>query len=102
MPSGGGNGQGSALGLFYLGSKNEFFSIVNSNTLLGASGHKYVIEELFDIYRTFLDIDNDCPMYEYIHNNLISKGKSGAWGQWKYITLLRYISQIKKSTSGHL
>jgi len=102
LPTSGGNGQGAALGLFYVNEENAFFSIMNDDTAQGASGHGYVIDEAFTKYQAVLNPSNDCPAYDYIDDTLRSRGKTGAWGQWKYITILRYISQIKKSTSSHL
>ena len=102
LPTSGGNGQGAALGLFYVNEKNAFFSIMNQDTTKGARGYAYVIREAFAKHKIILNPSNDCPAFDYIDNVLRSRGKSGAWGQWKYITILRYISQIKMSTNSHL
>lgn len=102
LPTSGGNGQGAALGLFYVNDVNAFFSIKNDDKTQGARGHEYVIKEAFLKYKHILNPNNDCPAFEYIDNTLRLRGKTGAWGQWKYITILRYISQIKKSTSSYL
>ena len=95
LPSAGGNGQGAALGLFYVEDKNEFFSIKNADSSKGAKGHKYVINQAFGIYKSRLNVNGDCPAFDYIDQTLRSRNKSGSFGQWKYITILRYISQIK-------
>lgn len=95
LPSSGGNGQGAALGLFYVEEKNKFFSIKNSDSSVGAKGHEYVINQAFGKYMSYLNVNGDCPAFEYIDQVLRSRNKSGSFGQWKYITILRYISQIK-------
>lgn len=97
LPTGGGNGQGAALGLFFINNRNKFLSIMNSNTKIGTLGHKHVIDEAFGNYYNELNPTDDCPAMEYIKVTMKDKGKPGVWGQWKYITILRYISQIKKS-----
>lgn len=98
LPTDGGNGKGAALGLFYLDKQNKFFSIMNQDTNKGPSGYRYVLYEAFHNYRNLLDTNRDCPAFFYMNNVLVSKNKTGTWPQWKYITILRYISQIKKST----
>jgi len=75
---------------------------MNDDITQGASGHAYVINEAVNKYISILNPNNDCPAFKYIDTILITRGKAGSWGQWKYITILRYISQIKKSTSSHL
>jgi hypothetical protein len=103
LPTNGGNGRGAALGLFYVNEKNSFFSIKNKNVDLGVKGHSYVIDQALNKYNLLLNPQNDCPCFDFIANELKIKGASGSWGQWKYITVLRYISQIKKSLqSDHL
>lgn len=96
LPTDGGNGQGAALGLFFVKSANSFFSIVNKNTKDGAAGHVHVINELFYKYRFIIDPALDCEAIKYIDDNLKQRSSSGSWGQWKYITILRYLDQIKK------
>jgi len=103
LPTNGGSRKGVALGLFYVDGINRFYSIVNSNTEDGPEGHSYVLKKAFSAFQqSELNPTNDCPAYKYMYETLYSKNKPGMWGQWKYITLLRYISQIKKSTKHHL
>ena len=97
LPTTGSNGKGAALGLFYDSSKNQFFSIMNSDTDQGTSGHIYVLTQAFEEHKQKLNPNDDCPAFEYMDQNLYSRGKPGQWGQWKYITLLRYVSQVKSS-----
>ena len=97
LPTGGGNGQGAALGLFYVNEQNQFFSIMNSDTKQGTRGHEYVVKKAFCNYKTLLDPKSECPAFEYMYVKLHSRGNPGSWGLWKYITILRYISQIKNS-----
>jgi hypothetical protein len=94
LPTDGGNGQGAALGLFFVRSANKFFSIMNNNTKDGAAGHRYVMKELFNKYIGLIDPTSTCSAVDYINTNVWSKGSSGSWGQWKYITMLRYMDQI--------
>jgi len=102
LPSSGGNGRGAALGLFFVDEQNVFFTIKNEDSTEGARGYNYVIDEAYNKYYSKLNPNNNCPAFDYIDNELRSRNKNGAWGQWKYITILRYISQIKQSTNNHL
>lgn len=95
LPTDGGNGKGAALGLFYDNTNNQFFSIMNPDIDQGTRGHLYVLDQAFKIYKNKLDPLDNCPAFKYMYSNLYSQGKPGQWGQWKYITVLRYISQIK-------
>jgi len=97
LPTDGGNGKGAALGLFYDNSANQFFSIMNEKSDLGTGGHKYVLDQAFGEHKQRLNPNDDCPAYKYMYENLYSRNSPGSWGQWKYITILRYISQIKSS-----
>jgi|AntAceMinimDraft_18_1070375.scaffolds.fasta_scaffold00196_5 hypothetical protein len=98
LPTDGGNGQGAALGMFFIASKNKFFTIVNKDTKQGASGHHHVISLAFGKFAPILNPTSHCPAFNYIDNVFRANGKPGSWGQWKYVTILRYISEIKKST----
>ncbi len=95
LPTDGGNGKGAALGLFFDHVKNRFFSIVNTDITQGVKGHEYVLKRAFEDFRDFLDPDHHCPAFRYMNDHLLNQGKTGSWGQWKYITILRYLSQIK-------
>lgn len=97
LPTDGSNGKGAALGLFYDNSVNQFFSIMNEDSDLGTRGHLYVLEQAFKVHHQKLDPNNDCPAYKFMYDNLYIRNSPGQWGQWKYITILRYISQIKSS-----
>lgn len=97
LPTDGSNGKGAALGLFYDSSNNQFFSIMNPDTDQGTRGHLYVLDQAFTVFKKKLDPNDDCPAFEYMFLNLYSQGKPGQWGQWKYITVLRYVSQVKSS-----
>jgi len=97
LPTDGSNGKGAALGLFYDNSVNQFFSIMNENSDLGTRGHLYVLEQAFEVHKQRLNPNNDCPAYNFMYDNLYCKNSPGQWGQWKYITILRYISQVKSS-----
>lgn len=97
LPTEGGGHQGAALGMFYINQENKFFTVVNKDTKKGVKGHKYVLNLLFDAHhQRRLNDKKDCPAFYYMKAVLVDRGKSGSWGQWKYITMLRYISQIKK------
>jgi len=98
LPTNGGNGTGAALGLFYSDDKNMFFSIKNRDIFQGARGYNYVLYQALKIFENELNPGHSCPCFEYMQKELVEKNKFGVWGLWKYITLLRYISQIKKST----
>jgi len=95
LPTDGGNGKGAALGLFFDHVENSFFSIVNTDITQGVKGHEYVIKRAFEDFRDLLDPNHHCPAFTYMSDHLLSQGKTGSWGQWKYITILRYLSQIK-------
>jgi hypothetical protein len=98
LPTAGGNGQGAALGMFFVDSANKFFTIVNKDTKQGASGHHHVISLAFGKFESMLNPTGNCPAFDYMDNVFRKNTKTGSWGQWKYVTLLRYISEIKKST----
>lgn len=98
LPTSGGDGRGAALSLFYVENENKFFSIKNSDNSLGHRGYEYVKNKVLYDYKKFLDPNNDCPAIKYIEK-FNQKGSNGNWATWIYITFLRYISQIKKSTS---
>lgn len=110
FPSSGGNGQGAALAIFYDRNKSKYFTILdpmienNYHEILqkGVKGYQDIISLLFTKYRSLLDNDGKCLAYEYIQTELIDKNKTGSWGTWKYITILRTISEIKKSTENYL
>jgi hypothetical protein len=97
LPSKGSNGMGAALGMFYVNDNNQFFTIMNSNTELGARGHEYVINQAFRKHYSLLDPFKNCPAMNFINQKFIKRNKNGNFGQWKYITILRYVSQIKNS-----
>lgn len=69
LPTSGSNGKGAALGLFYDNSVNQFFSIMNEDSSLGASGHKYVLEQASDAHKQKLNPSGDCPAYDYMYEN---------------------------------
>lgn len=102
LPAGGSKGLGSALGLFYVDYKNKFFSVVYSDSSYGIKGYNYVIGELFNRYYDLLNPKKDCPAFEFMSTKFLKKNSTGNWAQWNYVTILRYISQIKKSTSDYL
>lgn len=98
LPHNGSYEKGSALALFFDDKVNKFFSIVNMDDTKGPSGYDSVLYQVLNKYKEILDHDGVCPALKYINDNLDAKNKTGTWGTWKYITVLRYISQIKKST----
>lgn len=96
LPNDGGNGKGAALGLIYSKQHNSVYSIMNGDTEQGSKGHRYVIDTLMEEKtRDILDPKRDCLMYKFIEEYFLPYDKTGSWGQWKYITILRAISQIK-------
>lgn len=96
LPSSGG-GYGTALALFFLYNKNKFFAIADLKSGTGPQGFKYVTDELLYKYKDLLDPNAECPAYQFIIYKKMSSDGYGNWGQWNYITMLRYISQIKNN-----
>ena len=95
LPNGGGGGMGAALGLFFNADDCRVFSIVNKNVYDGLRGYHYVITQIKKS-KLILDLSNDCPAYRYVMDELDAKGKTGNWSTWKYVTILRHVSQMEK------
>lgn len=87
----GGNGTGAACALLFQYSDNAFFSYVNPDTSLGATGYKTLIPVILS-ERPVLDSAKVCPAYGKI---LMLPG-GGSFASWIYITLIRYVSQINR------
>ncbi|NMA06063.1 MAG: hypothetical protein GX931_06840 [Acholeplasmataceae bacterium] len=96
LPTDGGSGKGAALILMYNHEKNNFFSIVNKSTDDGLKGYENFVYERVIWHRNRLDPNEDCLAYKYIDRN-IGPGKGyGNWAIWKYILMLRTLSEMKK------
>jgi len=95
LPSSGGSGFGAALGMFYVGSKNKFFTIMNPDTKRGGRGYDLVLPEFFQ-KEHLLNPDNNCLAFEFMKKTLLDRAKNGTFAQWNYITILRYLSEMKK------
>ncbi|MGI6782512.1 MAG: hypothetical protein ACOX56_06860 [Acholeplasmataceae bacterium] len=96
LPSDGGRGLGCALILMYDYNKNKFFSIVNASVEDGLLGYRKILPKLLS-YKYMLDPENNCLAYKYIDKHIGPKyGKYGNWATWKYILMLRTLSEMKK------
>lgn len=95
LPNDGGRGEGSAHVLFYDHKNNSFFSVLNPQVKDGVRGFKEVVIKL-NMHRGMLDSNNDCLAYKYMDNHIGQNGTYGSWGSWKYILMLRTLSEMKK------
>jgi len=96
LPNTGGRGLGCALILMYNRLNNKFFSIVNNFIEDGVSGYKKIFPILL-AYQPMLDPDNSCLAYKFVNDTLgPSSGKYGNWAIWKYVLMLRTLSEMKK------
>lgn len=102
LPKSGGGIFGSAIAMIFDHSKNEYYTITNKDTTRGIKGYKEVLEELSsDKIVDLLDLRN-CNAFRYIEENLIKKERNGTYSTWNLITLIRMLSEIKKSTDYYL
>lgn len=98
LPKRGGGGKGAALAMLFSIKNNKFYTIVNKNTSDGVRGYKNVLSVLNDP-KVISELElNNCLAYKYIGDNM-NQEKSGNYATWNYITLIRMISEIKKSTN---
>lgn len=90
MPlTGGSNGTGAALALFYNITENIFYSFCNHDTSLGTTGYFDLISKIFEV-QSYLDETNDCPGIKKVLE-LYNRHSSGNWNTWHYINAVRYI-----------
>ena len=86
------SGKGAALSLLYSYNKNAFYSFSNSDTKLGVSGYKSVVDGILSM-KVDLDPIGDCPAMQKIVQ-MKDSGKFGIWSTWNEITLTRYLHQL--------
>ena len=86
--------RGTALALFYQYSNNQFMVYVNTNSAEGFRGYFHLIPQILQDAHA-LDPTNDCPAVEGVRM-LASQNKSGVWGNWITLNMIRYITQIYK------
>jgi len=96
LPTQGGNGKGAAHVLLFDIRNFKYFSIVNDNTALGVKGYRYVVDKIFDKYLDILDPYDDCRAIAHIENQWKYNDTKGNFATWKYVTMLRTLSRIKK------
>ncbi|MCK9234372.1 MAG: hypothetical protein M0R46_17285 [Candidatus Muirbacterium halophilum] len=95
LPRKSGSGQGCAHTLFYNRFNNQFYSALNPVLEEGIRGFKNVIRQLYQ-KKEELDRDNDCLAYKFIDKLMIKRNTSSNWATWKYVLMLRTLSEMRK------